>query len=916
MRLITNTAFMEFLTGSTMPAEEDNLYRHMARNSIANQVFNGKGGDSEEALGEQITAYYQGRRNVREFDSTMREEVWKAALSGEMGEKATDWPAWRTKAKTLPGFDSTKEPEYLQRWHDYTVEARARMSPYKPQLARVWKAMKNGGAGSPSEIIKSIGADLLLGGGSDGEDTWDEFQKEDAGAAAFEIYDQLEEKERADFMNGIHMLVRSFPKEEQASILTNLAKTGGRSVDDIGHGIFDRFKWSNIVDAINEELNQGWVDSAGPAGASDKAKAEARQTQEEVRAKRILRTNFVDKIREMERGEYAPIRHFSDSSTDLFSTRTLEDGVYAIPSMAAYAGTALVPYVGAPAMLLAMEDMAYKDLRDNAIRSGASELDASLFADRWKTEAAIPQTAVEMLQTYIPLGKIPAVNRLLTSAGDRITSRFVRGALTAGAVNVGETVTEELQHLTPYAVQELAHAFAADTGINSAEWHNGKDGALDGIWTRSGVNFIAMGPMSAASIPGVLGKDQRMRAFAEATPTQRLAFGLTAEDSAAIDVATLRGPSSLAAAVDTALENRDPNSGSAAAAVAELERQHAARQEAVRQAQENGILPRSVQSSDGSFTLYDTTTGEEIATAPDAQSATRIATTHANMVEERDSDRIAALPEKIESESSAGNNQPAAELSPEHVGSRISQVAQQTRAQEQIRGGSGEISEIINGRNSKEQRRNIRKAVQELSEGSDIPTTFREIFRANRRRAHAAGLINLKDDVAFLRAYERASARGKSQRDETNSLLPDNFDALPNKEQSAIVERAMTGMAEAEILRSRGRTTGSTAPSYSPGGLSAVARLAPETALKTTSLINAVRGQWGLSLETAIELKNEGSPEETRNGGQDVKLDKLLGRDSRVQNPPLTPTKFYSAILDHIGTENLLSIQPNVSIED
>ena len=410
--------------------------------------------------------------------------------------------------------------------------------------------MKAGGAGTTSEIIKSIGADLLLGGGGDGEDTIDEIQKQDAGAVAFKVYQTLDESERADFMEGLNTMVKSFPKEEQASVLANLGKSGGRAVDDIGRGVTSRF----TMKALEKSLNRDISNSFGPFGASDGEKAQATANANRIQADRLLQRNFSDTIRKMERDEYAPIRHFSKDSKDVFSWRTAEDGLYGIPAVAASVGTVMIPGVGAGAMYLAMEDFAYADLRDNAIRAGASELNASLFAEEWKTTAAIPQTAIEILQTYVPMGKLPGLNKVLTALGNKISNRLIRAGANTLAIGGAETAVEELQHLTPYAVQEIAAAFSADTGIPASEWQNGTDGAFDGFWTRQATTFISMLPMAVGGSMGGLNSEARARAFAEATPLQRRAFGIAEADSAAIDAAAARGQSSLNAAVGDAME--------------------------------------------------------------------------------------------------------------------------------------------------------------------------------------------------------------------------------------------------------------------------------------------------------------------------------------------------------------------------
>ncbi|RYG96535.1 MAG: hypothetical protein EON58_11865, partial [Alphaproteobacteria bacterium] len=63
-------------------------------------------------------------------------------------------------------------------------------------------------------------------------------------------------------------------------------------------------------------------------------------------------------------------------------------------------------------------------------------------------------------------------------------------------------------------------------------------------------------------------------------------------------------------------------------------------------------------------------------------------------------------------------------------------------------------------------------------------------------------------------------------------------------------------------------------------------------------------------------MKNERLSEDRRNESHGVKLDKLLGRDSRVPALRLTPSSFKSAILKLIGKDQIRTVQPNVSFEN
>ena len=153
-------------------------------------------------------------------------------------------------------------------------------------------------------------------------------------------------------------------------------------------------------------MNNEASKTMGPWGLSEADKKLAADNAARIRADRLLQRNFTDAIRSMERDEYAPLHYLSQDSSDVFSMRTLEDGFYAAPPVAAFAGTMMIPYAGPALSYLAAEDFAYRDLRDNSIKAGAPEMESSLFAEDWKSVVAVPQTLVERLQVLAPLGRL------------------------------------------------------------------------------------------------------------------------------------------------------------------------------------------------------------------------------------------------------------------------------------------------------------------------------------------------------------------------------------------------------------------------------------------------------------------------------------------------------------------------------
>ena len=306
-----------------------------------------------------------------------------------------------------------------------------------------------------------------------------------------------------------------------------------------------------------------------------------------------------------------------------------------------------VPVAGPTSMAFAMNGTAYQTFHDR-FRETMDEATASEYASTLAPIAAIPQMALERLGFNAVFRRVPGYSKLVGDLSAHFTNRFLQvGARTAAGLTA-ETSTELLEEVVSHSVQSLAHF--TDEKIPATRWL-GKEGAWASIAEQAPGIAVTLVPL--AFFGGVRGAhhdarkkdlaDARASAFTSASDSELEAFGGTAEAISGIQQAKEKGGAGLHEAIDRFMDTRDPDSESAKAAVVRLRASHEEQEQAGRILQGAGILPKAVQHSDGSFTLYDTTTGEEIAKATDWESATRIATTHADMVEEGDSDRIAAV---------------------------------------------------------------------------------------------------------------------------------------------------------------------------------------------------------------------------------------------------------------------------------
>lgn len=866
---------------------------------IASFAKFGELASSEDEIYPLIEKDSTRRRDVKALTSGLLETARISATVGEFGEAGAKFGEWAATAKTKPGYDKDFEADYYQAWQEAKFKSKDAVAPYKEELGEVWKAMKAGGAGSPSEVIKSIGADLLLGGGADGEDTIDELQKKDAGAVAYDAYAKLSESERPAFLDGLSVLIKQFPKEQRPALLATWGKEFGGTVDSFGRGAVSRF----TADGMQQWIDKEAAKTRGPWAATDEEKARGKIRTDEA----LKRKNFMDAVRKMERDEYAPTPFYSDASEDILSARMLEKGFYGSASAVASMAVMATPYAGYPVLALAMEDFAYQDLRDNAMRAGASEIEASRFANENKTIAAVPQLGLEILQDNLALGKLPAVNKVLIKLGDKITNRLVRFGVKAAAVTGAETGVEEIQYQIPYAVQELSHALEADTGIPATVWSNGKNGALDGFWNRQISTFLSMLPLGGAAALGGMNKEARNAAFARASTTQLQAAGATPEAIAGVRGAT--GPASLNEAVETLMIGRDPNSEDVKAPVLAIEQEAEDQKAASERLNRSGYIPTIVGNAQDGYSVLDGETREIVATAPDWQGAMKISETHSAQLDEKNAEMVAyvgsllELGEEALAMSGDTNARTSLEVGTEYTQflaaaenpGAIDQFAQQAQDLETLSAGNAGVTFAALGQNVQETRGLVRTFTNRLFQGASALTAVHETGHAMLDRAWDRGAITRQDTEQFVRAFHEIwkgkQVRVSGTKDGANlkmnrGLLADG-QTVEAMSDGDLKERVMW-VIEEEVLRNRKKSKDQKALPISgtlvSRNLLALARLAPGATKKFMALIRSVRGVMGLASARALATRKAIREGKITEAEIDAFMAKLTGRDYQAEH--------------------------------
>lgn len=845
------------------------------RDRIANQRFGGRGVGSDEEFYAEIQKEAQTRKSTKElFDGLAQESTRSALVTAiESPDKAETFEQWREKAKASGVYEPGKEFSYREAWEATNEQMLENLDRYGDQLGEVWKAMKAGGAGTPSEVGKALLLDAFTRPmGSDlPSATGEEAQKKDAAAMASEVYRTLDPDDRAMFMDSLGQLADSLPKEERATFFGNLAKQAGRDVDSLIQNI-------GSIPGRGDDLRGlgDIIEGAGPTGAQLRVDL----NNPEVLAAR----NFASDVRRIERGKYNPVKSaWGEGDPGWF-----EAGLYGAPGAVASTIIAGVPYIGQAAVFSSMQASAYDSVRDNLMRGGKSDAEASRIAYEWSPLIAAPQAALERLQAKALLGRFPLLEKTLNKLTDQVQNAAVRAGTRTATGAVAETSVEMLQDYMPSIVQEIGSAMGQE--VPDVKWQ-GEGGILDGFWTQAATTMVSMLPLALATGAGGLTQEGRARAIAQATSTERLAFGFTSEADAAIEAAKAQGQSSLNTAIERALETRDPNSETAQTAAAALDAEIQSQAEAARLAADSGAFPVIIQSPDG-WTVQDKTTGATYGPVASVPEAITLAQSNFAAAKRANEEQVAYLGSILDAVNVAKDDKTTTEIdlgtvmTPTMAAQLTSDSAQRVKEQLSLIEKSQALSEDfvgqVFGMSQTDFEQGQRQTINRLYSGANVATVFHEQWHGQYREALATNRISRDEALDFALSMDALFKQSKNKR----GLFLDLFPAGVTRETvtDTMLDEAISSIAEAEVLRSRkggrnrdgeGRANVQKIQSgFVTKNIRALAGRGMKAAKKFSALFEAVRQYFGIAMGRAIVLRQA-----QRNGKLDSKqYDQFVAR--------------------------------------
>lgn len=892
--LATVNAFLRLQNGgepldSSPSSQANELTRQTLRRQVAYELFDGRGAEDDASFFAEIQKSAQHRADRRtlgkDLTSTAHLNALLSTTSEDEKAKESSWATFRETARQSPGYKPEDEADLYDAYHSARSEAQASLASYAPELKQIWGAMKQGPAGNFTQVASALLKDLRETSDHPLGKAGEEAEKKDAPKLAAETYHSLTEEERPQFMQALGTLARTLPKEEQAGFFSNLAKQGGRDIDDL---------MRNIASLPGNPDNvRGLGDFIGSENTSlptrDSLRRENTPPPELLAAR-----NFASDVRNIERNTYNPVKSaWGDDTPGI-----IERGLYGIPGALSSSVLVTIPFVGQAAMFSSMEGSAYDDIRANLLSSGMSDADATAAAYEWSTATAVPQAALERLQANALLGKLPFLDKFFTKLGDKITSNSLRFATRTTTGAVQETAIEATQDFIPRLTQDLAATLSEE--IPHVTWLNGTDGALDGFWAQQASTFVTMLPLAIIGAAGGITADKRIHAFQNASDNTLLALGASTEQLAELRAAQAAGASTYARTLPRVLDSLDPSTDTAQAATQALIKEEMERQGIAQEATASGILPRFTRTGSG-WTLHDSETGAEIGTAPNAEAALRLAQTHTDSIDEQDANRFAYLVTMLEAGDLSALSDTEdrstttefrleetifeASLDPEAA----ARFAEQAELKEKMEGGDGSVTRVVLGNSSTTFEQNQRHTVNKLNRGASVLTVFHEETHGFWREAINTGRLSRADARSLLDSLDAILSKKQTREDKnagkdtTLRFLPADFDSLTSTKQETALDEAISELMESEVLRTRkGTGIRKIPPGIISRNLAALTRTLPGITNKFRSFARALRAYFGIAIDRAAHLDRALKDGTLDQSSYNDFLNKLLGQEDQA----------------------------------
>ena len=892
VRLYQNDAFVRLHTDGEEFPDPNGLTRKLLRVQLAEKLFDGRGGESEEAFNMEIHKDLQGRKDLAALRSDLAATASASAILGAGGETGKTFAQWREEAKALPGYKPEMDGDLYAEYHERQKAAKEITEPFREELEEVWNGFKGGRSNF------------------------------------YFVFDKLEEGDREGFKNALGTMLRAYPAEERRGFFGNLAKQTGRMVARTAPTMLEEIV--NFPETVMDN-------SAG--GDYSKETLDAREAESEADQ---IRKDFIKDVRDIAEGQYDPVKPVVPWLND-----TIESGLYQAPGVALTSAAALIPYAGQIGFYGLAKEESYDIVRAQVLASsGGDEAKARQVASDIAPIVAVPYSILERFSAKGLVGKSPLMEGVLTRVADRFGKNIVaRASARAIGATVVETTTEALQSMLPVVAMEMDTAFGLDAG--ETNW-TGEGGVFDGFWTQNAETFVASFPLALLRIPGGLKADQKARIASTASQTELVAAGFTPGDAAEIISKRGQGHASVNEAVRKALPNLDPRSETAKDATQDLAENLQRQRESTEDLQRLGDFPTFRTRKDtGGVEMFDGKTGEMLGTFESGEAATQAGFLHMNLKEEDYQQEVIAMASLLEAgrveaeqatdENAVFNFDPGVKGSsaltvgrlrdlleadtidstksePEKAKAqrkldRIDDQLTRLKALSGMEGVDNALNNLVFGELETDVQGNERALVRQIYGKGSVLTLVHENAHAKFVEAEEKGLIDRAATIALFRALDEAGEAGakKRGREYKHRLLPAGLAEVGKAE----FEEAFAEFAEVLILGTKGGEK-STMRRLLNDNLSAMARSGNKDAGKLSTFVRAMRTMFErvfhrkITLDRAVRegLVDESQIDELRAILQGTTLQEEFDRDVSAEAEQMA----YERSLESVDDENPFSI--------
>ena len=754
-----------------------------ARHEMAGKFFDGKGGESDEAMIGNITEQSLKRKEHEDIHSDLQEFAVVAASTGQsFGE-------WAVKNESVRTASRQRRASLMKSFKGYQADIEEQYGVATNAARNTFSLIKNQSPAAAVSYARSLGKDM-----SD-----DEIEAY-LGLVQRAITDNPD-KSVEEFVTELGLdegFLKNTVKTVTSLAWQGLASRKGvkqiygdaiRMTHEVGSGI------KNVKDTmfapITEKMGQ---DLSGDHG-------------------KLKRGNQLgNDLRQILASDYSVIEPVFKSG----AMAAVERGVFQIPAAIATTATMVIPYVGLPATYAMVVGGEREKYRQRLLANGVGRDKAAEIAGDMGLVSAMPQMLLEKLQAGAFLGKFPMFDKLATKIANRFSSKLGRFSGRFGMAAVGEANIEYGQEMVSEVVQMMGASFKEE--IPDVQW-TGDGGVFDGWAYKYLETAVAVAPLGVLTATGGVKQDTRDLAFADTDSRIRGMYGVTKEDNERIDRATTVQEKIEAARIAKA--NADPHSDEAKALVEEeVERQ---REEAKSLAnlQRAGLFPiiRADKKNEGVIEVVDPKTGEVLERVDNDPAAAAEATvaymqlqddaTQAQLDELAGMVEVAMIDVKnAEGDQSVeldlGNNMDVKgllEMFPEYserVESQIDRL-QQLSDKEVFDGGDGNMSRAVYGMNIHEHNGDQTKTTNRLFAGTSAMTIVHERGHSAWKRALDSGATTLAQTYDFFKQLDETLVGKKDRNGNDVRFLPEGTTA----EDFVALDEAVAEFSEVMVLQTR-----------------------------------------------------------------------------------------------------------------